>query len=132
MSDATPSISERIFDAISREDMASFFALLHDDIELIEPASLPVGGLHVGHEAVLKNVFKPMGRKFQVRVLRSTVIGNGPVFAANADVQFTSRATGKTLVLPYVELHTVRGDKLSRLEVFPQDTQQLIEFWNAN
>ena len=132
MSSTTPTISERVFDAISREDMAAFFALLHDDIELIEPASLPVGGVHRGHEAVLKNVFKPMGRKFQVRVLRSSVIGTGPVFAASADVQFTSRATGKVLVLPYVELHTARGDKLSRLEVFPQDTHQLIEFWNAN
>lgn len=127
-----PTLSEQVFDAISREDMASFFALLHEDIELVEPESLPVGGVHVGHAAVLNGVFKPMGRKFQVRVLRSSVIGSGPVFAASADVQFTSRKTGAVLVMPYVELHTVRGDKLSRLEVYPQDTQQLIEFWNAN
>ena len=126
------SLSARVFDAISREDMATFFSLLHDDIELVEPASLPVGGLHVGHEAVLKNVFKPMGRKFQVRVLRSNIIGTGPVFAASADVQFTARATGNVLVMPYVELHTARGDKLSRLEVYPQDTAALMAFWNAN
>ena len=132
MSPHSSTYVQQIFDAVSREDITAFLAGVTDDIEIIEPASLPVGGVHKGHEAVLQKILKVMGRKFKVRILRSTILGEGPTFAACADVQFTSRSTGNVLEMPYVELHTVRGNKVCRMDIYPQDTQRLMEFWNAN
>jgi ketosteroid isomerase-like protein len=121
-----------MFDAISREDMAGLLSLFHDDIVIVEPESLPCGGTFNGPEAFRKGVLMVMGRKFRVRVLRCAVIGEGETVAASADLEFTSRASGRALVMPYVELHTIAGGKARRIEVYPQDTHRLVEFWRQN
>ena len=132
MSSKTTEIVQAAFDAISREDVQGFLALTHSDLVLVEPASMAVGGVHVGHEAVLKKVLLTMGKRLKVRVQSATLIGEGPTIAASLQVLFTSRRTGAELVMPYVELHTVRDGKIARMEIYPQDTQTLNAFWDAN
>ena len=128
MSSAAADVVRGIFEAITREDMPALLSLLDEQIEVVEPDSLPCGGVHRGREAFRKNVMMVMGRKFRVRASNCSVIGAGDTVAATADLEFTSRATGRTLLMPYVEIHTVCGGRSCRALVYPQDTHKLVEF----
>ena len=48
------------------------------------------------------------------------------------DLTFTSRKTGASIMMPYVEVYTCRNDKVVHLDVYPQDTQRQVEFLSAN
>jgi uncharacterized protein len=121
-----------IFAAISRGDLPGLMSLLDEHIVVDEPESLPCGGVHRGLEAFRNNVLMVMGKKFAIRALRCEVIGEGDTVAASADIEFTSRSTGKILLMPYVELHTVKDGKSRYVKVFPQDTHRLVNFWREN
>jgi len=121
-----------VFDALAREDMSGLLSLFDENIVIVEPESLPCGGTFHGPEAFRKGVLMVMGGKFRIRVLRCRVIGDGDTVAVSADLEFTSRTSGRTLIMPYVELHTIADGKVTRVEVFPQDTHRLVEFWNQN
>jgi len=34
--------------------------------------------------------------------------------------------------MPFVELHTVKDGLVSRIDVYPKDTKQLVDFLDAN
>jgi ketosteroid isomerase-like protein len=121
-----------ILDAITQEDMGALMANLDERIEVIEPESLPCGGTHRGIDDFRKNVLMTVGRKFRVRILRSTMIAENDVVAACADIEFTARNSNQSLVMPYVELYSVFEGKVRRIEVYPQDTHRLLQFWNQS
>jgi len=68
----------------------------------------------------------------QLQIARLELVAAENRVAAVMDVKFTSHKTGQSLVMPYVEVYTVSEQKIRGLDVYPQDTARLVEFWNAN
>src|ERR1700729_2075936 len=106
MNSNSAEIVRALYDAISREDIAALLSMFDEHTEIVEPTSLSFGGTHRGIDAIRKNLFMVLGRKLRVRISGCRVMGEGDTVAAAADVEFSSRASGRTLLMPYVELHT--------------------------
>ena len=125
-------IVKRMLDASLVLDAAGVVACLDDNIACIEPESLPYGGVHVGLEEFRDNIFGFVMSKCTIQIGRCELIGNESKVAASMDVSFTSHRTGQSIMMPYVEIYTVENDKITHLDVYPQDTKKLMAFWEAN
>ena len=121
-----------MLDAVKREDAAGVLACIDKDMKCIEPPSLPYGGVHQGLEAFKNDVLGVLMGRLVIKFGRCELLGSGDKVAASMDLTFTSRKTGKSIMMPYVEVYTCRNDKVVHLDVYPQDTQLLVEFLSAN
>jgi len=121
-----------MLDAVLAGDGVGAMACIHPDIVVIEPASLAYGGVFHGLPAFQNDVFGAIMGKLSIQIGRCEILGAGNKVAASMDITFTSRKTGKSLMMPYVEVYTTSDDKIIHLDVYPQDTKKLSEFWDAN
>lgn len=125
-------VVRNMLDAVIRGDGEGTLACVHPDIVVIEPASLPYGGVFHGMEAFRDQVYAAILGKFTTHIGRCELLGNNDKVAASMDITFTSRKTGRSIQIPYVEIYTVRDDRVIHLDVYPQDAQAFIMFWNDN
>lgn len=125
-------VVSKMLDAVARGDGEGIMACIHPDIVVVEPASLPYGGVFHGMEEFRDKVYGSILGKFTTRVGRCELLGDDNKVAASMDITFTSRATGRSIEMPYVEIYTVKDDQVVHLDVYPQDTQAFITFWNDN
>lgn len=122
----------RMIKAITAGDLAGALACLDRDVEVVEPGSLPFGGVHRGVDAFRDDVLVAITRKMEPQVERFELLEQGEKVAVLMVTKFTSRTTRQTLVMPYIELYTVADGKIRKIDVYPQDTQKLVAFWNEN
>lgn len=108
-------------------DPASALALLHPDLEVIEPESLPYGGVHRGRDAFAQQVLGTAAALMDIRILDHSTVAAGDRVLLRLEFEFTSRASGRTLRLASVELHEVHDGLITRIEVFYQDTKRLLD-----
>jgi ketosteroid isomerase-like protein len=123
---------QRMFDAVAAGDIAGVMSCIHPDIRVVEPPSLAYGGVHQGSDAFRDHVLGAILSKMQLQTENVQLLTTGNRVAAVMDVRFTSRQTGKAIVMPYVEIYTVVDHQVRGLDVYPHDTVRLVEFWNAN
>lgn len=122
--------------AALKQDLNVIVSCLHPDVICVEPESLAYGGVTSGRDAFLRDVYGAIMTKCAMSIAGLDIIG--PPAAENATVAvsmtitFTSRKTSVALVMPYVELYEVVAGTIRKIRVYPQDTQRLVEFWNAN
>jgi uncharacterized protein len=110
-------------------DGAGALALFHPDIEIEQPASLPHGGRHRGHDGV-----GAMGRAFAEhwdrRIESPRIFGGGdgaPDTVVQVTIQtWTAKATGRSATVDVVELLRVVDGLVVQIRVFPQDTGALL------
>jgi uncharacterized protein len=100
-------------------------ALLHPDLRIEQPPSLPHGGSHHGPEGM-----DAMGAAFAAHWERT--IGEADVrscgdTAVQVTAQtWTARATGRSATVDVVELFRVAHGRVVEIRVFPQDTHALL------
>jgi ketosteroid isomerase-like protein len=101
--------------------------LFADDVTIIEPNSLPHGGRHHGLDEYrsLQN---------QMRLLWEQEIVETAYWACGDDrvtlrivIRWSARATGRSVVLPMIDLITFRDGKIVEVEAFLQDTKALLD-----
>lgn len=120
------------FEAVKRLDHQGVMSFIDPEIVAIEPVSLPYGGIYRGIDDFSKNLVPALWGKLRLDINTCELIGSGDKIAALLNVTFTSHATGNQITLPYVEIYTVRNEKIIEADIYPSDTQRLIDFWNAN
>jgi ketosteroid isomerase-like protein len=115
-SETTREVVARMYQAGIDADPEAFMACVHEDIELIEPAWLPYGGVHRGREAIEK-VF--------VEVAKIIDLGTIDVTDIRADgdtaVGFFRAKLHSGAEISNAERWTVRDGKIWRGTVFYQD-----------
>jgi uncharacterized protein len=118
-------LGEQLVAAMSGADLPALLKLLHGDVEIHEPASLPYGGIHHGH-AGFADVLQTMASLFDLEITDHTVypIPSGVILVL--DVRFTSRSTGTALSTRVVEIDTVDAGKVRTMSLFYQDTHALL------
>jgi ketosteroid isomerase-like protein len=112
-------------------DRDGAFALFAPDVRIRQPASLPHGGDHVGHDGV-----GAMGRAFAEHWDRTIVdprvsgtgagAGSGGLVVQVTTQTWTAKATGRSATVEVVELLTVLDGRVAEIRVFPQDTHGLL------
>lgn len=118
--------------AVLDGDIEGVLRRIDKAIVVIEPASLPFGGKHDGIDAFKNDVLGAILRKAELERSHCEYLSSGDKVAVCMDVTFTAHSTGKILTMPYVELYTVTNNKISKLDVYPQDTKVLEKFWKEN
>lgn len=92
---------------------------LSADFELHEPPELPQGGVFKGANAPLRvsSIYRTIWNvEFHASDLWDTE--NSDIVLARYLTTWTHRTTGKSMTQPVVELNTIVGDKITRMDVF--------------
>lgn len=125
----TPDSPLEVVAELSRRFMAGdregALSLLHPDVRVEQPSSLPHGGMHVGHSGVAT-----MGEAFAAHWAR-TIEDPRRLACGDTVVQITrqtwsSLATGRAATVEVVELLRVADGRVVEIRVFPQDTYRLL------
>jgi ketosteroid isomerase-like protein len=97
------------------------------DVTVIEPVSVPHGGLHRG-------VGEYRSLQERMRTLWEQRIESAEYWQCAADrvalrivIRWTARTTGRSVVLPMIDMIKFRDGKIVEIEVFLQDTGALID-----
>ncbi len=112
---------ESLYNAYERRDLARFGDMLHDDIDWViyGPVSLfPFAGPRRGRAAVLEALAAIAEGYALQRYMREIVIVEGARAAVMSDVNFTQRATGRTLRFRLANFLRFEGGKVIEFREF--------------
>jgi uncharacterized protein len=107
-------------------DGAGAVALFHPDIRIEQPASLPHGGWHEGHDgmAAMGAVFG----QYWTRVIEDPrIFGQDDRVVQVTTQTWTAKPTGRSATVDVVELFVVTDGLVCEIRVFQQDTHALLE-----
>lgn len=110
----------------SAGDGAGAVALFHPEIRIEQPASLPHGGWHIGHDGVA--VMGAMFGEHWTRTIEDPrIFGDAESVVQVTTQTWTARVTGRAATVDVVELFSFRDELISQIRVFQQDTHALLE-----
>ncbi|HEY8527066.1 MAG TPA: nuclear transport factor 2 family protein [Acidimicrobiales bacterium] len=97
-----------------------------DDVVVIEPASLPHGGRHEGLDA-FRSLQATMRELWDQRIEAADYwpCGEDRV-TLRIVIHWTARSTGRSVVLPMIDLLRFRDGRVVEVEAFVHDTQALL------
>lgn len=102
-------------------------AYMADDFECIEPPELPQGGVFKGYDApiVISRIYRGI---WDVEILKSQFWDDetSDMLVSCYTMKWTSKKTGRSMTQPVVELNTIKGGKIARMEVFHHDPAGLL------
>jgi ketosteroid isomerase-like protein len=128
---------QSLFDAVDCRDRAGVVAAYDEDIVIHEPASLPYGGDHHGHEGALRHGmgFRAAWDRFQPhdkRGLEPQIIADGDHVAVRWRHRAENAETGDKIDLPAVSIYRMRNGKVVDSRMFHFDTAALVQFLEDN
>jgi ketosteroid isomerase-like protein len=100
-------------------------ALMHPEIRVQQPSSLPHGGWHVG-QAGMAAMNSEAGRHWSRAITNPRLVGTGATAVQVTTQIWTSVATGRAATVDVVELFTVEDGAIVEIRVFQQDTHLLL------
>lgn len=115
-------------DLTSEKAQAAMLAAYTDDVEIVEPSSLPHHGVHKGKENWLK-MQNHMRSLWQQKVFVNHIweVPEDDLIVLHTTMEWTANATGKTATFPAVELLYFRDGLISRVELFLWDTKLCLD-----
>ncbi len=127
MGEQSVEVLKHLYAAFATGDVPGVLARFADEIEWHEAEGMPYGGVHRGGEAVVANVFGPMGEDIDdFAVTPEEFMASGDAVAVVVRYTGTGKVTGKPLDLPVVHVWDVEGDKVVRFRQFA-DTVKFAE-----
>lgn len=102
------------------------FRLFHPDIRIEQPASLPHGGWHHGHDGVTA-MGALFGRYWERAITSPRILGCGESVVQVTTQTWTAKESGRSATVDVVELFSFADGMVSEIRVFQQDTHALLE-----
>ena len=120
--------AEMDVDLTSAKSQKAMLDAYTTDFELVEPPSLPHGGVHQGAEAWLK-VHEVMRSLWHQKVWIDEVMDlpEHDLIVLYSTMEWTAKATGKTVRFPAVEVLRFRDARIAKIEMFLQDTKVILD-----
>jgi hypothetical protein len=115
-------------DITSERSRKAMYEAYTDDFTVVEPPSLPHGGVWSGRDEWLK--MNAMMRDRWAQKVRADKIWDLPeenLVILYSDMEWTANDTGKTVSFPAIELLYFRDEKICRVEMFLQDTKAILD-----
>jgi ketosteroid isomerase-like protein len=106
-------------------DREGALALFHRRIRIQQPASLPHGGWHEGHDGAAA-MGAAFARHWDRTIDEPRIFGNGRSVLQVTAQTWTAKATGRSATVDVVELFSVVDGVVAEIRVFPQDTHLLL------
>ena len=122
MADTSP--VQTFLESFSAGELERALSVLHDQVDVHEPAGLPTGGEYRGKQGFLEFLQK-VGAIYQVQIHEARVFDAGDVSVARIDTTWTSLATGAQVRMKFCEVYTVENGLITDIDVYPQDTRAL-------
>ena len=121
----------RFYDALGRGDVPAVLALMDRQIEWTEAERFPYySGTWHGPDAVLANLLVPLSRDWEGFSARADdFITDGERVVSLGAYTGTYRKTGRSFSASFAHIWTVRGDKLTRFQMYT-DTAKVLEALN--
>jgi hypothetical protein len=107
-------------------DREGAMLLLHPDLRIQQPDSLPHGGWHLGHEG-MDRMSAAFGRYWARTISNVRVLGCGESVVQITTQTWTAKDTGHSATVDVVELFSFADDLITEIRVFQQDTHLLLE-----
>jgi hypothetical protein len=104
--------------------------LVHPGIRIEQPASLPHGGWHVGHDGMAR-MGAEFGRHWDRTIADPRILGCGPTVIQITTQTWTAKTTGQKATVDVVELFGFADGLISEIRVFQQDTHLLLATLDA-
>jgi hypothetical protein len=111
-------------------DREGAFRLLHPDLRIQQPASLPHGGWHVGRSG-MDEMGATFGRYWSRTIGPPRILGCQDTVVQVTTQTWTSQRTGDSATVDVVELFSFTDDLVSEIRVFQQDTAALLQTLGA-
>jgi hypothetical protein len=98
------------------------------DVEIHEPASLPQGGVHKGHDAWLElhHTMRSLWEQ-KVETLHVWDLPEDDVIVLYSMMDWTAKATGRQIRFPAVEVLSFRDGLICKVEIFHQDVKAVLD-----
>ena len=106
-------------------DLDGARALLHPDLRIEQPASLPHGGVHRGLPG-MDDMGVQFGRHWTRTITDARILGCGRTVVQITTQTWTAKATGRSATVDVVELFAFADDRIAEIRVFQQDTHLLL------
>jgi ketosteroid isomerase-like protein len=104
---ANATVGQAFIAAFGSGDAETALGQLHDDVQVSEPASLPIGGEYAG-KAAFVGFLAGVAATYDAKIHRAEVMGAGDMAVARLDLTRTAHRTGASLDTQFCELHTRR------------------------
>jgi ketosteroid isomerase-like protein len=121
-------IVKDMLDSFNRGDFEHAMSLFADDVEFVEPESLPYGGVYRGTKG-FEELAKGMSETWTYdNDFEHTVYdAGGDTTFHTGNLNATSNATGKRCELPFVEKSKVVDGKVKQVVIYISDTAAVLE-----
>jgi len=106
-------------------DREGAFALLHPELRIEQPPSLPHGGVHRGPDGMVA-MGATFARYWDRDIRHHRVLGCGDTVVQVTTQTWTAKETGRAATVDVVELFAFADDRISEIRVFQQDTHLLL------
>ena len=106
-------------------------ALLHSDLRIEQPASLPHGGWHHGPDG-MDAMGAAFGQHWERTIGEADVRSCGDTAVQVTTQTWTARATGRSATVDVVELFRAEDGQIVEIRVFQQDTHALMATLSAD
>ena len=126
VSQADVELVERFMQAFVAGDLETVFELCHPELVIKEADGVPYPGDHVGIEG-LQNLLTKILEPFEMRVDSYEVSGVGSCVMLRWLIEFKSRASGRSVMMPGVELYSIADGQVSEIDVYYKDTKAIHE-----
>jgi ketosteroid isomerase-like protein len=125
-SPANVEVVTRAYEAWAQGDHEAFIARLDPEIELVLPPDGLNEGIHSGHDAVLQ-FLESYAESFEnPRVEPERFFDNGDQVVVFARLSGEGRGSGVQVDVRPAHVLTLRGGKVTRLEVFPERDRKAV------
>ncbi len=112
-------IVRELYAALGRQDMEAVLRIMHPEIVWVQNEGFPGGGIHVGTEAVVSNVFvkfKAEWDGWQAVVVEW--LDAGEKIVALGEYRGTCRATGKSMKAAFAHVYTLADGRVVKFQQF--------------
>jgi len=113
-----------LYAAFARGDVPTVLAALAPDVRWVEAEGGPYGGLSVGPQAVLENVFMKLGGEWDgFAAVPEEFVAQGETVVALGQYSATYKATGRSFRAPFAHVWKLKNGKIKN---FRQHTDTAI------
>lgn len=115
-----------LYGAFARGDVPAVLGALAPDVRWTEAAGGPYGGVSIGPEAVLQNVFMKLGTEWDgFAAVPGKFVADGDIVIALGDYSGRHRATGRSFQARFAHVWTVRNGRAVEFEQITDTVPQL-------
>lgn len=108
-----------LYDSFAAGDVPGVLGTLAPDVRWTEAEGGPYGGVSVGPDAVLENVFMKLGTEWDdFAAVPTEFVAAGPTVVALGEYSGTYKATGKSFRAPFAHVWKLEGGKAKSFQQY--------------